>query len=648
MNRRFSKALALIMAVSLCATPVFADNITFNANAGTDEVTGLPAPVKDSQGAKTNLSTSLTREGYTFKGWAKDKDGKDMVTSPYTHVSDSGNDVTLYAIWDKNPADTKVECVVTITVNDADGKGIEGATVKVTGADKTEVAVTEGSGGKYTFTATAAGTYSITVTKTGYSEGTGSVEVAKADTTKAATISLKAVEKVETKVDESAPNDLKGENAEKIETTVEEGILEAGEKVVIGGAENQQAAANDVKEVADALEKLPEEANHEERAAAIKKTFKVFKPIPAFKALTNNVFTFKVEVQNADGKTQAKKDGTFNVTIPIPSQFKDKTNLLAIHYHNGEKRLFKPEISATTITITLEGLSDIALVEYTPDPDPNAPEILPDDKPGTDEPTNPGTSSDDRYVAYNPGGSSGGSGGGGGGSSSSNRGTSMFNSLTNTINGILKSQLSKGTVGAASAVTGTATAPVSTPATQAAATRAISQAVSKARANGSNSAEAIMQNVSVVSASILESIAAEARKSGVNAYLSVDTMKNGIVDVRVRIPVSAASRLGRDVNMASVDNTAVKARFNRYYSNRLDVVALAQNGSFGVPASVAARLALGNANAADLHFYSFNAATNSYQEMVQTGAFVDVNGYLHFNTEVGGYIVVSVGNLELK
>ncbi|MCI9363830.1 MAG: hypothetical protein HFG17_06175, partial [Oscillospiraceae bacterium] len=88
--------------------------------------------------------------------------------------------------------------------------------------------------------------------------------------------------------------------------------------------------------------------------------------------------------------------------------------------------------------------------------------------------------------------------------------------------------------------------------------------------------------------------------------------------------------------------------FNRYYSNRLDVVALAQKGSFGIPASVAARLALPNAKAADLHFYSFNAATNTYQEITQTDAFFDVNGYLHFNTELGDYIIISVDTLKRK
>lgn len=329
MNRRFSKALALLMAVSLCATPAFAASVTYNVNGGSGTAP-TDNNVYDSKNNNTVTfpSTKPEREGYTFKGWATTNDATQPLES-YQFTKDS--DVTFYAVWEKNPTeDTKVECVVTITVNDADGKGIEGATVKVTAPDKTDVEVTGGTGGKYTFTATAAGTYSITVTKTGYIEGTGSVKVAETDKTNAATISLNAAVKAETEVDPSAPDDLKGEDAEKIiETTVEEGILEAGEKVVIGGADNQQAAANDVKEVADALKKLPEEAKPEERAAAIKKTFKVFKPIPAFKALTNNVFTFKVEVQNANGQTQEKKDGTFNVTIPIPSRFTGKSNLLA-------------------------------------------------------------------------------------------------------------------------------------------------------------------------------------------------------------------------------------------------------------------------------------------------------------------------------
>lgn len=630
MNRRFSKALALIMAVSLCSTPAFAGKVTYDLN-----YTGATGAPTDNKDYDSNIpfsfpSTNPTREGYTFAGWAETSTG-----SPITNYTfkDSGDKI-FYAIW-KPKAATEVT-VTGIAVKSqptktsytvGDELDLTGLTVNLTMSDnKTkEVVLADFETNKITVSP-ANGTVLTAEHKT------VSLTVEGVDTP--ATITITVLPKAEVEIkDENLKEQLPAEEV-TIGATVEE-----GDKIVIDTAESETKINDDLKTAEEDVAALPETATADEVKDELGKTFDVSEA-PAIKKINiSTKFTFSIEVQDADGKTKNHSDKV-SVEIPLPSMFKNAKNLLAIHYHGNKPRILPTIIKDGKVSFTLIGLSDVALVEYTPaETGGDTPDVPDPEKPG---------SSDDRYVAYNPGGSSGGSGGGGGGSSSKKGGSSMFNQLTNTINGILKSQLSKGTVGAASAVTGTAAASISTPATQASATRAISQAVSKARANGSNSAEAIMQNVSVVSASILESMASEARKSGVNAYLSVDTMKNGIVDVRVRIPVSAAARLGRDVNMASVDNTAVKARFNRYYSNRLDVVALAQNGSFGVPASVAARLALGNANAADLHFYSFNAATNSYQEMVQTGAFIDVNGYLHFNTELGGYIVISVGALELK
>ncbi len=631
MNRRFSKALALLMAVSLCTTPAFAGSVTYNLNGATGTAPTDNKTDYDSGVSFSFTSEKPTREGYKFLGWNTDKDA---TTALDGFVFKDSGDQTFYAIWQK---ETAAEATVTgIAVKSqptktsytvGDKLDLTGLTVTLTMSDKTtkEVALADFETNKITvFPANGA---VLTA-----EHKTVSLTVEGVDTPATITITVHPKAEVEIK-DETLKEQLPADEV-TIGATVDK-----GDKIVIDAAEKETTINNDLKAAEEAVAALPETATAEEVKDELGKTFDVSNAPDIKKINISTKFTFSIEVQGEDGEAK-DHSGTVNVEIPLPSMFKTAKNLLAIHYHGDKPRMLPTIIKDGKVSFTLIGLSDVALVEYTPaETGSDTPDVPDPEKPG---------SSDDRYVAYNPGGSSGGSGGGGGGSSSKKGGSSMFNQLPNTINGILKSQLSKGTVGAASAVTGTAAASISTPATQASATRAISQAVSKARANGSNSAEAIMQNVSVVSASILESMASEARKSGVNAYLSVDTMKNGIVDVRVRIPVSAAARLGRDVNMASVDNTAVKARFNRYYSNRLDVVALAQNGSFGVPASVAARLALGNANAADLHFYSFNAATNSYQEMVQTGAFIDVNGYLHFNTELGGYIVISVGALELK
>ena len=620
------------MAVSLCTTPAFAGSVTYNLNGATGTAPTDNKTDYDSGVSFSFTSEKPTREGYKFLGWNTDKDA---TTALDGFVFKDSGDQTFYAIWQK---ETAAEATVTgIAVKSqptktsytvGDKLDLTGLTVTLTMSDKTtkEVALADFETNKITVSPANGAVLTA-------EHKTVSLTVEGVDTPATITITVHPKAEVEIK-DETLKEQLPADEV-TIGATVDK-----GDKIVIDAAEKETTINNDLKAAEEAVAALPETATAEEVKDELGKTFDVSNAPAIQKINTSTKFTFSIEVQDADGKTK-DHSGTVSVEIPLPSMFQNTKNLLAIHYHGNKPRILPTIIKDGKVSFTLTGLSDVALVEYTPadsgSEDPQPP--VDDNKPG---------SSNDRYVAYNPGGSSGGSGGGGGGSSSKKGGSSMFNQLTNTINGILKSQLSKGTVGAASAVTGTAAASISTPATQASATRAISQAVSKARANGSNSAEAIMQNVSVVSASILESMASEARKSGVNAYLSVDTMKNGIVDVRVRIPVSAAARLGRDVNMASVDNTAVKTRFNRYYSNRLDVVALAQNGSFGVPASVAARLALGNANAADLHFYSFNAATNSYQEMVQTGAFIDVNGYLHFNTELGGYIVISVGALELK
>ena len=619
------------MAVSLCTTPAFAGSVTYNLNGATGTAPTDNKTDYDSGVSFSFTSEKPTREGYKFLGWNTDKDA---TTALDGFVFKDSGDQTFYAIWQK---ETAAEATVTgIAVKSqptktsytvGDKLDLTGLTVTLTMSDKTtkEVALADFETNKITVSPANGAVLTA-------EHKTVSLTVEGVDTPATITITVHPKAEVEIK-DETLKEQLPADEV-TIGATVDK-----GDKIVIDAAEKETTINNDLKAAEEAVAALPETATAEEVKDELGKTFDVSNAPAIQKINTSTKFTFSIEVQGEDGEAK-DHSGTVNVEIPLPSMFKTAKNLLAIHYHGDKPRMLPTIIKDGKVSFTLIGLSDVALVEYTPaETGSDTPDVPDPEKPG---------SSDDRYVAYNPGGSSGGSGGGGGGSSSKKGGSSMFNQLPNTINGILKSQLSKGTVGAASAVTGTAAASISTPATQASATRAISQAVSKARANGSNSAEAIMQNVSVVSASILESMASEARKSGVNAYLSVDTMKNGIVDVRVRIPVSAAARLGRDVNMASVDNTAVKARFNRYYSNRLDVVALAQNGSFGVPASVAARLALGNANAADLHFYSFNAATNSYQEMVQTGAFIDVNGYLHFNTELGGYIVISVGALELK
>ncbi len=70
--------------------------VTYDANGGTGEV---PASQKILQGANVNVNTTttLTKQGYNFLGWAL----SNSATTAITNFEMPENDVTLYAIWEE-------------------------------------------------------------------------------------------------------------------------------------------------------------------------------------------------------------------------------------------------------------------------------------------------------------------------------------------------------------------------------------------------------------------------------------------------------------------------------------------------------------------------------------------------------------------
>ena len=175
------------------------------------------------------------------------------------------------------------------------------------------------------------------------------------------------------------------------------------------------------------------------------------------------------------------------------------------------------------------------------------------------------------------------------------------------------------------------------------------QAVSLAKSKGIKEANISLKNISVVSAEILSRFASDMQRAGLQGVLTADYMNNGMVETRLSIPVSAAASLKKDFNLSFKQNgNQVQANFAKYYRNRTAVIPLAQEGSFGVPVSVATRISPPNAKVENLYFYSYNPATNSYQQLAQSNVFLDVNGYLHFVTGEGNYIIISDGMLQRK
>ena len=104
--------------------------VTFDANAGEDAVTGVPAQQVVKHGERTAATGTPERKYYTFKGWATTADAAE----PNFTAGPSGDAVTgpttLYAVWERNQVDVHFygdegtldggKSRVTVTINEGD------------------------------------------------------------------------------------------------------------------------------------------------------------------------------------------------------------------------------------------------------------------------------------------------------------------------------------------------------------------------------------------------------------------------------------------------------------------------------------------------------------------------------------------------
>lgn len=94
--------------------------VTFDANAGEDAVTGVPAQQVVKHGERTAATGTPERKYYTFKGWATTADAAEpnFITGPSgTPVTEA---TTLYAVWERDK--------VTLTFNANGGTFSDGTT----------------------------------------------------------------------------------------------------------------------------------------------------------------------------------------------------------------------------------------------------------------------------------------------------------------------------------------------------------------------------------------------------------------------------------------------------------------------------------------------------------------------------------------
>ena len=105
----------------------------------------------------------------------------------------------------------------------------------------------------------------------------------------------------------------------------------------------------------------------------------------------------------------------------------------------------------------------------------------------------------------------------------------------------------------------------------------------------------------------------------------------------------AASRL--ELGM-TVNDKAVKAKFEKWFSNKVSVVTFNHKGNMGINPSVAVKLDLTGLDKNNLTAYLYNPATNTYKQMTNANIYVDSAGYTHFNINEGGSVIITNGKLR--
>ena len=182
--------------------------------------------------------------------------------------------------------------------------------------------------------------------------------------------------------------------------------------------------------------------------------------------------------------------------------------------------------------------------------------------------------------------------------------------------------------------------------TPAAAIALVAQAVRAAEPGTTPSIR--ITNPGIMNLTTLQAIANEA--PGRDIALNADSLNlaTNQVDVRVRLyPALATTDLFLHASTTSPNAVAVRSMFERNFDRRVSVISFGQQGSFGMDVQVAAAVAVPvGFDLNNLRFYSYNRAENTFQNFTPRGVRVDRNGFLHFTTSTGGYVIISTGPLR--
>lgn len=168
----------------------------------------------------------------------------------------------------------------------------------------------------------------------------------------------------------------------------------------------------------------------------------------------------------------------------------------------------------------------------------------------------------------------------------------------------------------------------------AATTAQVTAAVEAALKSGSNSIT--LKNKGLISLATMQAAAA----LNPNLVINADTVVDGQIVLRMFVnPALATKNINLSGSTTSKGAVASKALFEKHFGGKFASISLGQQDDFGMSVSMAAKLDVAGMDAANLKAYAYNASKNTYKALGT--ATVDANGFVHFTTPAGGYILVS-------
>jgi len=148
-----------------------------------------------------------------------------------------------------------------------------------------------------------------------------------------------------------------------------------------------------------------------------------------------------------------------------------------------------------------------------------------------------------------------------------------------------------------------------------------------------------LRNFSHVSADSLRAVAGEGDRR-----LQFDTMNGSAVTGRLTINPANAQGLTGDIRLGvfttAEQTQSVQIAIDRRFVNKERIIYVEQP-NFNMEVTIAALV--GNFDANRIRIYSCDSLGQNIREVNATGITMDANGYVHFNTTVGGFLIVSEG-----